>query len=94
MPDVMHPPHLQPPAQTKDRRWTWATAALGAVAVVLALFELFDVGAVVATVAVVAGAGAMLISRTRGERFEIVTATVAAAVALAVCLAYGSGFSV
>ena len=88
MSQTLHVPHA-----TDDRLWTWLTAGTAAVAVVLAIAGAYDVGAVVAFLGVLAGGWAMLISRTRGERFEVVTATVAAAVTLAACLAYGSGLS-
>ena len=75
------------------RAWTYATAGLAFLAAVLAVAGLYDLGAVVALLSVLAGGWAMLISDTRMERFEVVTATVGGAVALAVCLAYGSGLS-
>ena len=93
MPNVMHAPHLRSTRST-DQLWAAATAGLAVVAVVLAIAGAYDVGALVAFLGVLSGGWAMLISRTRGERFEVVTATVAAAVVLAACLAYGSGFSV
>lgn len=79
---------------TTDRRWTAATVGLAAVSVVLALVGAYDAGAVIGFVGVCVGGWAMLVSHTIGERFEIVIATVAAAVALAAGLAYGSGFSI
>lgn len=85
---------VQTPSTRTDRLWTMTTVGVAAVAVVLALAGAYDVGAVVGLLGVLTGGWAMLISRTRTERFEVVTATVAAAVALAACLAYGSGFSV
>ena len=95
MPHVIHAPHLQgPAARSSDRVWAAATAGLAVVAVVLSVAGAYDAGAVVAFLGVLAGGWAMLISRTRGERFEVVTATVAAGVVLAACLAYGCGFSV
>ena len=76
---------------TVDKRWTAATVGLAVISVILAFAGTYDLGAVVAAIGVLVGGWAMLVSHTIGERFEIVTATVAAAVALAVCLAYGSG---
>jgi hypothetical protein len=88
-------PHaLHAPRTTSDRTWTAATVGLALVAVVLAVAGAYDAGALVALLGVLGGGWSMLISRTRTERFEVVTATVAAAVVLAACLAYGSGFSV
>lgn len=94
MPHVIHAPRMQS-TQTRstDQLWAIATAGLAVVAVVLAFAGAYDAGAVVALLGVLAGGWAMLISRTRGERFEVVAGTVACAVALAACLAYGSGFS-
>ena|SRR5687767_13649973 len=92
MPHVIHAPRLHA-HRSADQVWTFATAGLAVVSVVLAVAGAYDVGAVVALLGVLAGGWAMLISRTRGERFEVVTATVASAVVLAACLAYGSGFS-
>ena len=94
MPHVIHAPRMQG-GQTRsaDQLWAMATAGLAVVAVVLAFAGAYDPGAIVALIGVLAGGWSMLISRTRGERFEVVTATVACAVALAACLAYGSGFS-
>ncbi|TAL12911.1 MAG: hypothetical protein EPN99_16405 [Frankiales bacterium] len=94
MPHVIHPPRLHgPQTRSPDQVWALATAGLALIAVVLAFAGAYDPGAVVALVGVLAGGWAMLISRTRGERFEVVAGTVACAVALAACLAYGSGFS-
>lgn len=94
MPHVIHAPRMHS-AQTRsaDQLWALATAGLAVVAVVLAFAGAYDPGAIVALIGVLSGGWAMLISRTRGERFEVVTGTVACAVALAACLAYGSGFS-
>lgn len=92
MPHVISAPHL-PSTRSADQVWAIATAGLAVVAVVLAFAGAYDAGAVVGLLGVLAGGWAMLISRTRGERFEVVSATVAAGVALAACLAYGSGFS-
>ena len=91
MPQALpHRPHLtERPAQ--DVLLTIATVALAVVAVLLALLELYDVGIVVALAGVITGGVSMLLSATTTERFEIVTATVVAAVTLAVCLANGSG---
>ena len=95
MPNALHAPRVHAASsRSADRLWAAATAGLAVVAVVLAIAGAYDAGAVVAFLGVLAGGWAMLISRTRGERFEVVTATVAAAVVLAACLAYGSGFSV
>lgn len=90
-----HPPALghTHPVLERHRTWTLITAGLAVVAAVLALAGAYDVGAVVAAVAVLVGGWAMLISETRMERFEVVSATVGGAVVLAVCLAYGSGLS-
>ena len=85
---------LQAPSTPTDRRWTAATAGLALVAVVLAVADAYDAGAIVGFLGVLAGGWAMLISRNRTERFEVVAATVAAAVVVAACLAYGSGFSI
>lgn len=68
-----------------------AALALAAVAVLLTLVEAYDVGAVVGLVALLVGGWAQMVSDTRAERFEAVTGAVVAAVAVAVCLAYGSG---
>lgn len=94
MPHVIHAPRMQS-AQTRsaDQLWAMATAGLAVIAVVLAFAGAYDPSAIVAAVGVVTGGWAMLISRTRGERFEVVIGTVACAVALAAGLAYGSGFS-
>lgn len=94
MPHVIHAPRLHTPqTRSADQLWAWTTAGLAVVAVVLAFAGAYDPGAVVAAIGVAAGGWAMLISRTRGERFEVVGATLASAVTLAACLAYGSGFS-
>ena len=93
MPNVLHAPRLQTPRVTSDQLWAIATMALAGLSLVLALAEAFDPGAIVAALAVASGAWSMLISRTITERFETVVATVGAAVVLATCLAYGSGFS-
>lgn len=94
MPNVVHAPRLHAPhTRSADQVWALATAGLAVVGVVLAIAGAYDPGAVVSFLGVLAGGWAMLISRTRGERFEVVTATVACAVTLAACLAYGSGFS-
>ena len=85
---------LQAPSTSTDRRWTAATVALAVVGIVLAIADAYDAGAVVAFLGVLAGGWAMLISRNRVERFEVVSATVGAGVVLAVCLAYGSGFAI
>lgn len=91
----LHAPRLHTPhSRSADQLWAAATAGLAVVAVVLAIFGAYDAGAILAFLGVLSGGWAMLISRTRGERFEVVSATVAAAVVLAACLAYGSGFSV
>lgn len=87
-------PHVAAPHRTHltaDRLWTAVTAALSALSLVLVLAEAYDPAAVVALLAVLSGGWAMLISTTRAERFETVTATVLAGVVLAVGLAYGSG---
>ena len=68
-----------------------ATCALATVAVLLALLGQYDAGAVVALGSVVTGGVAMMMSATTTERFETVAATLVGAVALAVCLARGSG---
>lgn len=86
MAQTLHVPHA-----TDDRLWTWATVALAGLSVILTVAGGYDPAAVVGLLGVLAGGWAMLISRTRTERFEVVTATVVAAVALAVSLAYGSG---
>lgn len=94
MPHVIHAPRLHAPrTRSADQLWALATAGLAVVAGVLAFAGAYDPGAVVAALGVVTGGWAMLISRTRGERFEVVAGTIACAVALAACLAYGSGFS-
>lgn len=85
---------VRAPSTSTDRRWTAVTVGLALVAVVLAIAGAYDAGAVVGFLGVLAGGWAMLISRNRTERFEVVTATVAAGVVVAACLAYGSGFSV
>lgn len=85
---------VRAPSTTTDRRWTAVTVGLALVGVVLAIAGMYDAGAVVGFLGVLAGGWAMLISRNRTERFEVVTATVAAGVVVAACLAYGSGFSV
>jgi hypothetical protein len=94
MPNVLHAPRAAAARRSADQLWALATMALAAASIVLALIGSYDAGAVVGALAVVTGGWSMLISRTTGERFETVIATVAAAVALAACLAYGSGFSV
>lgn len=91
MPHALHVPHPPVARASADQLWAMATMLLAAVCVVLALAGAYDAGAVVAAVAVGVGGWSMLVSQTRGERFETVTATVVAGVALAVCLAYGSG---
>lgn len=97
MPQVLshrpHLPHLSRPAArpAQDVLLTVATVALAVVALVIALVGQYDAGAVVALAGVVVGGVSMLLSATTTERFEIVTATVVAAVTLAVCLANGSG---
>ena len=68
-----------------------ATLALAALAVLLTFAEAYDVGAVVALLGVLVGGWSQMVSATTGERFESVTGAVVAAVALAVCLANGSG---
>lgn len=68
-----------------------ASLALAIVSVVLAVVEAYDVGAVVALAGVLVGGWSQMVSDTRGERFESVTGVIVAAVALAVCLASGSG---
>lgn len=90
-----HPPALAPTHRLLEghRAWTMITAGLAVVAAVLAVAGAYDPGAFAAIFSVLAGGWAMLISDTRMERFEVVTATVGGAVALAVCLAYGSGLS-
>ncbi len=94
MPNVLHAPRLHGPHASSDRLWAAGTMVLAAIAVVLAFAEAFDAGAIVALLAVMVGGWSQLVSRTRGERFETVIATVTAAVVLATCLAYGSGFSI
>lgn len=94
MPNVLHAPRLHGPRASSDRIAAVATMVLAGIAVVLALVEAYDAGAIVALVAVLVGGWSQLISKTRGERFETVIATVLAAVVLAACLAYGSGFSI
>lgn len=91
MPHALSVPHPTGARVSSDRLWTTATMLLAAVCVVLALVGAYDAGALVAAVAVGVGGWSMLVSQTRGERFETVTATVTAGVVLAVCLAYGSG---
>lgn len=93
MPHVMHAPRLHPPRTSTDQLWAIGTMAVAGLGLVLALAEAFDAAAIVAFLGVVAGGWAMLISRTRTERFEVVIATVLCAVILASALAYGSGFS-
>lgn len=78
---------------TVDKRWTAATVGLAVISVILAFAGAYDAGAVVGFLGVLVGGWAMLVSHTIGERFEIVIATVAAAVALAASLAYGSGLT-
>ena len=85
---------VQTPRTSSDRLWTLATVGLAVLCVLLAVTGAYDPGAVVAFAGVLCGGWSMLVSRTTGERFEIVSATVVAAVALAVCLAYGSGFAI
>lgn len=94
MPNVIHAPRLHAPRTSTDQLWAVATMLLAAVAVVLAFAGAYDAGAIIAFLAVLAGGWSQLISETRSERFETVTATVVAAVTLAACLAYGSGFSI
>lgn len=94
MPNVLHAPRLHTPRVTSDQLWAFATMGLAFLSLVLALAEAFDPGAIVAALAVGAGGWSMMISRTLTERFEVVVSTVAAAVILATCLAYGSGFSI
>ena len=77
--------------RTRDEVFAASTVVVTVTAVVLAVTGYFDVGAVVALLAVVLGGWSQLISETRFERFESVIAVVVAAVALAVCLAEGSG---
>jgi hypothetical protein len=90
-----HPPALGHTHRLLEehRTWTLVTGGLALVAAVLALAGAYDLGAVVAVVSVLTGGWAMMISDNRVERFEVVSATVGGAVALAVCLAYGSGLS-
>lgn len=92
MPHTLSAPRVHRP-RTADQLWTAVTVALAALAVVLAVLGGYDAGAVVALLGVGAGAWSMYISETVAERFETVAATVVAAVVLAACLAYGSGFS-
>ena len=90
-----HPPALghTHPLLEGHRAWMLATVALAAVSSVLAIAGVYDLGAVLAALAVLVGGWAMMITDTRAERFEVVTGTVAGAVVLAICLAYGSGLS-
>ena len=78
---------------SSDQLWATGTLVLAAICLVLALAERYDAGALVAAVCVCAGGWSMLVSRTIAERFESATGTVLGGVVLAVCLAYGSGFS-
>lgn len=93
MPHALHVPRPTAPRASADQLWALATMLLAAVGIGLALAGAYDAGAIVAALAVAVGGWSMLVSQTRGERFETVTATVAAAVTLAASLAYGSGFS-
>lgn len=90
----LHAPRLHAPRASSDRLAAVSTMVLAGIAVVLTLVEAYDAGAIIAFAAVMVGAWSQLISKTRGERFETVISTVLAAVVLAACLAYGSGFAI
>lgn len=80
-----------PHPHTRDQALTVATAVLAALSVVLLLARAYDVGAVVAAVCVATGGWSQMVSATTAERMETVLATVVGALALAACLAFGSG---
>ena len=77
--------------RTRDEVFAATTVVLAVVAVLLTVAGAYDPGAVVALGCVLLGGSSQLISETRFERWESVCATVVGAVALAVCLAEGSG---
>ena len=85
----LHPPRPRLP-RTRDEVLAATTVVLALVALVLTLVQAYDAGAVVALVCVLVGGWSQMISENRMERFESVIATVAGAVLLAACLAYGS----
>lgn len=87
-------PHVavhRPSTVTADQLWALATAALALLTVVLAFAGAYDAGTVVGVLAVVCGGWSQMVSKTTAERFQTVTATIVGAVALAYCLANGSG---
>lgn len=90
LPSVPHRSGARP-SLTTDQLWCAVTAALALLTVVLALVDQYDAGTVTGVLCVVAGGWSQMVSATTAERFETVTATVLGAVALAYCLANGSG---
>lgn len=96
---LLHRPSLRRPSLRRsarpqlapDQLWAIGVMALAAVAAVLAVVGAYDLGAVVALACVLAGGWSMYVSESISERFETVVATGVGAVALAACLAYGSG---
>ena len=85
----LHPPRPRLP-RTRDEVLAATTVVLALAALALTLVGAYDAGAVVSLVCVLVGGWAQMVSANRMERFEAVVATVAGAVLLAVCLAYGS----
>ena len=83
------PPRPRLP-RTRDEVLAATTVVLAFAALALTLVGAYDAGALVALLCVLVGGWSQMISETRMERFESVIATVAGAVLLAVCLAYGS----
>lgn len=85
----LHPPRPRLP-RTRDEVLAATTVVLAVAALALTVAGVYDVGAVVSLLCVLVGGWAQMVSENRMERFESVIATVAGAVLLAVCLAYGS----
>lgn len=82
-----HTPHVA----VSHRVLAGATLALAALAAALTVGQAYDVGAVVGLLAVLVSGWSQMVSETTGERFESVTEAIVAGLALAVCLANGSG---
>lgn len=85
----LHAPRPRLP-RTRDEVLAASTVVLALAALALAVVGAYDAGAVVALACVLVGGWSQMVSENRTERFEAVIATVAGAVLLAVCLAYGS----